>query len=178
MAKASCSVSITGTQTWCTARQCSMCPGLASQVQQSCKPHWLVTVIHTHYYFTSSGTTALTAPVSPALIREKAPSQLTVVYLYNLPSHAAARWRHADPHTHIYDYRQINKTSMEVCSVRWHVQVCGDHTASHEMIKAGHHKNLSNPSDSKCHLRKQEVTSIQDKITHKEQVLFLPDYQM
>ncbi len=94
-----------GTQTRCTASQSSTRPGLASQVQRSCKPHWLGSVIHTHYYFTSSGTTALTAPVSPALIREKAPPRLTALHLYSLPSHAAARWGHT--HTHLW--LQTNK---------------------------------------------------------------------
>lgn len=68
------------------------------QVQQSCKPHYPSSVIHTHYYFTSSGTTALTAPVSSTLIREKALSQLTVVYLYNLQSSAARWFTHTTSH--------------------------------------------------------------------------------
>lgn len=58
--------------------------GASLRVRQSCKPNWLNAVIHTHYYFTSSGTTAPTAPVSPALIREKAASWLTMVYLSRL----------------------------------------------------------------------------------------------
>lgn len=32
---ASCSVSITSTQTWCTASHCSMCPGLASKCNRA-----------------------------------------------------------------------------------------------------------------------------------------------
>lgn len=62
------------TQTWCTWCQSLLhVPWPHLHVQQSCKPHWLSSVIHTHYYFTSSGTAALTALVSPALIREKGP---------------------------------------------------------------------------------------------------------
>lgn len=128
------------------------------QVQQSCKPHWLSSVIHTHYYFTSSGTTALTAPVSLALIREKAPSRLTVVYLYDLPSHVAARYRHAGTHTHKHtDMSTIIDKSMDVCSiwlwthwgmwlsyyVPWHY----DKIQVDEGILQGHHKSFSNTSD-------------------------------
>lgn len=109
------------------------------QVQQCCKPHWLSSVIHTHYYFTSSGTTALTAPVSPALIREKAPSQLTVVYLYNLPSHAASRYRNTGPNTYtVYDYSQPYIQHV------WHVQVSGYHTATHEITIKDKWKKESN----------------------------------
>lgn len=134
---------------WCTWRTPSPLLHVARPrlgVQLSCKPHWRSSVIHTHYYFTSSGTTALTAPVSPALIREKAASQLTEVYLYNLPSHAASRCKHAH-----CAWLQLDISSV---SVSWERMIKAPVETG---IRARTVDSKNPSSDSKCQWRKQQA---------------------
>lgn len=101
-------------------------PLLHNQSQQSCKPHWPGSVIHTHYYFTGSGTAALTAPVSPSLIRDKAASHTEA--FSGLPFQSASTGAGKGPdtdavaYTHVYNYWQIHNTARIVSykgAIQW-----------------------------------------------------------